>query len=66
VEQLCGAIDEAKAAKGKASIIIANTIKGKGVSFMEGLAAWHGQTPNNEQFVKAFEELNAARKALEV
>ena len=66
VEQLCDAIDKAKVTKGKASIIIANTVKGKGVSFMEGLAAWHGQTPNSEQFVKAFEELNAARKDLEV
>ena len=65
VEQLCDAIDTAKAAKGKASVIIANTIKGKGVSFMEGQSSWHGKTPNEEQFAKAFEELNAAKKALE-
>ena len=65
VEQLCEAIDKAKATKGKASAIIANTIKGKGVSFMEGLYTWHGKTPNGEQFAKAFEELNAAKKALE-
>jgi transketolase len=66
IERLCGAIDQAKAAKGKAHIIIANTIKGKGVSFMEGLSAWHGKTPDDEQFARAFEELNAAKKALEV
>jgi transketolase len=66
VEQLCGAIDKAKAAKGKSSVIIANAVKGKGVSFMEGLSAWHGQTPNDEQYARAFEELNVARKALEV
>ncbi|MDR2476696.1 MAG: transketolase [Treponema sp.] len=65
VDQLCDAIDKAKAAKGKASVIIANTIKGKGVSFMEGQSSWHGKTPNDEQFAKAFEELNAATKALE-
>ena len=66
VEQICDAIDKAKATKGKASIIIANTIKGKGVSFMEGLSAWHGQTPNEEQFATAFDQLNATKKILEV
>jgi transketolase len=65
VERLCDAVDQAKAAKGKASVIIADTVKGKGVSFMEGQSAWHGKTPNDEQFATAFEELNAAKKALE-
>ena len=66
VEQICDAIDTAKTTMGKASIIIANTIKGKGISFMEGLSAWHGQTPNEEQFAAAFDQLNATKKILEV
>jgi transketolase len=65
VEALSDAFDKAKATKGKPAIIIANTIKGKGVSFMEGLSAWHGKTPDDGQFAKAFEELAAARKTLE-
>jgi transketolase len=65
VEALGDAFDKAKATKGKPVIIIANTIKGKGVSFMEGLSAWHGKTPDDGQFAKAFEELAAARKVLE-
>jgi transketolase len=65
VEALGDAFDKAKATKGKPVIIIANTIKGKGVSFMEGLSAWHGKTPDDGQFAKAFEELAAARKILE-
>jgi transketolase len=65
VEALGNAFDKAKTTKGKPVIIIANTIKGKGVSFMEGLSAWHGKTPDDGQFSKAFEELAAARKVLE-
>jgi transketolase len=65
VEALGSAFDTAKATKGKPVIIIANTIKGKGVSFMEGLSAWHGKTPDDGQFAKAFEELATARKVLE-
>ncbi|MDR2052513.1 MAG: transketolase [Treponema sp.] len=65
VEALCGAIDRAKAVKGKPVMIIADTIKGKGVSFMEGKSQWHGKTPDEDQFARAFEELAAARKELE-
>ncbi len=43
----------------KLCAIIANTIKGKGVSFMEGNVSWHGKAPNDEQLKKALEELNA-------
>ena len=57
VEAVSEAVDRAKAEKGRPSMIIANTVKGKGVSFMEGQAAWHGKTPNEEQFEAAFEEL---------
>ncbi len=65
VEELCDAIDAADACTGKPTVIIANTVKGKGVSFMEGLAAWHGKTPDDETFDKAFAELYATKKELE-
>ncbi|MBX5482619.1 MAG: transketolase [Myxococcaceae bacterium] len=58
-EQILGAIDEAKATTGKPTLIIANTVKGKGVSFMEHQIAWHGTAPNKEQTEKALEELRA-------
>jgi transketolase len=49
LEAIGKAVDEAKAIKGKPIIIIAKTIKGKGVSFMENNAGWHGTAPNEEQ-----------------
>ena len=57
VEEIAAAIDDAKAYKGKPHVIIANTIKGKGISFMEGKCQWHGKTPDDEQFALAFKEL---------
>ncbi len=62
VEALALAVDCAKAEKNRPSMIIANTIKGKGVSFMEGKCEWHGKTPCADEFKDAFEELyvNAA------
>jgi transketolase len=65
VEALCGVIDKAKTVKGKPVIIIANTIKGKGVSFMEGKSQWHGKTPDETQFIEAFEELASTKKKME-
>ena len=44
--------------QGKPSVIIAKTVKGKGVSFMENEAGWHGQAPNNEQREKALMDIN--------
>ena len=44
--------------KGVPTAIIAKTVKGKGVSFMENNAEWHGKAPNEEQFKLALEELN--------
>ncbi|NLK86882.1 MAG: transketolase [Clostridiaceae bacterium] len=61
VEEIAEAIDTAKACSGKPHIIIANTIKGKGVSFMEGKNQWHGKTPNDEEFERAFEDLEKGR-----
>jgi transketolase len=52
-------------AKGKPSLIIARTTKGKGVSFMEDAVAWHHRVPNDEEFVAAMRELEAAEVALE-
>ena len=51
------ALDEARATKGKPTVIIASTQKGKGVSFMEGDPAFHGKSPNPEEYVKAMAEL---------
>lgn len=56
--QILGAIDQAKATKGKPTMILANTVKGKGVSFMEHQIGWHGVAPNKEQTEKALEELH--------
>jgi len=55
--QIISALDTAENVKGKPTIIIAKTIKGKGVSFMEGVADWHGKAPNNEQMEAAISEL---------
>ena len=56
-DDIIAAIDEAKTIKGKPTFIIADTIKGKGVSFVEGLVDWHGVAPDAEQAQKALEEL---------
>ena len=58
MEQIIGALDGADKVKGKPTIIIANTIKGKGVSFMELNHKFHGKAPNDEEFKQAMEELN--------
>jgi transketolase len=51
-------------ASDRPTVIIANTIKGKGVSFMENQAGWHGKAPNREQFEQAATELRAALASL--
>lgn len=66
VGEITQAIDNAKKkADNKPSVIIAETVKGKGVSFMEGKSEWHGKTPDDKQFVAAFEELNRHARQLE-
>jgi len=57
IEEILNAYDEATLVKGKPSIIIAETIKGKGVSFMENSVDFHGRAPNPEETKKALEEL---------
>ena len=53
------AFNEAKTVKGKPTAIIAKTIKGKGVSFMENQVGWHGSAPNDEQYAQAIAEIKA-------
>ena len=62
--QIRAAFTEAKELKGKPTAIVLHTIKGKGVSFMENQAAWHGAAPNDEQFKVAMEDLKKAGEAL--
>lgn len=57
IPELIKAFEQAKKVKGKPTAIIANTIKGKGVSFMENNAGWHGKAPNEEQYKQAMKEL---------
>ena len=56
-DELRNAFNQAKQVKDKPTIIIAHTIKGKGVSFMEDNYAWHGSAPNQEQYEQAMKEL---------
>ena len=63
-DQIEAAFKEARKTKGMPTAIIAKTIKGKGVSFMEDQAGWHGKAPNDEQYAQAMEELEKAGEAL--
>lgn len=56
---------EVKNVKGMPCVIIANSIKGKGVSFMEGEASWHGKAPNDDEFAIAMADLDKISKELE-
>lgn len=58
------AFDEAKSIKDKPTAIIAKSIKGKGISFMENQACWHGSAPNEEQYELAMKELNEVGEKL--
>ena len=64
-ESITAAFAEARTAMGKPTAILATTVKGKGVSFMENDAGWHGKAPNDEQFAAAKAELEAKIKELE-
>lgn len=63
-EQMEQAFAEARRTKGMPTAIIAKTIKGKGVSFMEGAVGWHGAAPNDEQYETAMADLEKAGEAL--
>ncbi|MFQ7307906.1 MAG: transketolase [Mediterraneibacter sp.] len=63
-EQIEAAFKEARTVKGRPTAIIAKTVKGKGISFMENEASWHGKAPNDEQFKVAMEDLEKEGEAL--
>ncbi len=63
-DQIRAAFAEAKTVKGMPTAIIAKTVKGKGVSFMENAVDWHGKGPNDEEFAIAMEELKKAGETL--
>jgi len=63
-DQLKSAFDEARNIKGKPTAIIMKTVKGKGISFMENQAGWHGKAPNDEQFEIAMAELEKVGEEL--
>ena len=63
-EQIRAAFEEAKTVKGMPTVIIAKTVKGKGVSFMENNYKWHGTAPNDEQYTIAMEEFGKAGEML--
>ena len=63
-DQIAAAFAEARATKGMPTAIIAKTVKGRGVSFMENQAGWHGTAPNDEQYKVAMEDLERVGEAL--
>lgn len=63
-DQIDAAFKEARETKGVPTAIIAKTVKGKGVSYMENAVGWHGKAPNDEEYAIAMEELEKAGEAL--
>ena len=63
-DQIRAAFKEARETKGMPTAIIAKTVKGKGVSFMENAAGWHGKAPNDEEYENAMADLEKAGEAL--
>ena len=63
-DEIDAAFKEARETKGQPTAIIAKTVKGKGVSFMEDKAAWHGSAPNDEQYEIAMQDLEKVGEAL--
>ena len=63
-EEIEKAVECAKATKGKPTMVIANTTKGKDVSFMENDANWHGAAPNDEQFEKGMADIEEVIKSI--
>ena len=63
-DKIDAAFKEARETKGMPTAIIAKTVKGKGISFMENQVSWHGVAPNDEQYAVAMEELGKAGEAL--
>lgn len=64
MDQIAAAFAEARSIQGKPTAIIAHTVKGKGVSFMENQVGWHGKAPNDEEYAIAMEDLQKEGEAL--
>ena len=64
IADFIGAVEKAQGSVDKPSVIIAHTVPGKGVSYMEGDYTWHGKPPNKEQAEKALQELETSREAI--
>jgi len=62
MSQIVDALEQARAVAGKPVVILADTVKGKGVSFMENQPGWHGKAPNREELAKALNELGLAEQ----
>ena len=65
IDQILSALAEARSCKGMPTAILMKTVKGKGVSYMENNAGWHGKAPNADEFAIARAELEAKIKELE-
>lgn len=63
-DEIKRAFDEARTTNGMPTAIIAHTVKGKGVSYMENSVGWHGKAPNDEEYAVAMEDLRKAGEAL--
>ena len=61
MEEIVSALEEAQKSQDKPTVILAKTIKGKGLSFMENVRGWHGKPPNQEEYLKAIEEIRRAK-----
>ncbi len=61
IGEIIDAIEQAKTIKGKPHMIVANTVKGKGISYMENVTAWHGKAPDDQEYFQALTELGWAR-----
>ena len=64
-DEIKSALEGAKTVKDKPTVVVAKSVKGKGVSYMENQASWHGSAPNEEQYNQAIIELDAKIKELE-
>ncbi len=62
MSQIVDALEQARAVAGKPVVILADTVKGKGVSFMENQPGWHGKSPSREELAKALDELGLAER----
>jgi transketolase len=62
MDQIVKALSVTNAGKGKPLVVLAKTVKGKGVSFMENVAGWHGKAPNHEEMIKGLRELGLLEK----